>query len=106
MRFVIRLLEGPLPYPPLGPRGRELACYIPPGVEWRQLNYGQGEGQVEVGGCEWGFYQQSRSELAVVLHVGEYPAAAAFEFVRRVAEMVCVDERFEVVLKGTAESCD
>jgi hypothetical protein len=55
MRYVIRSLHGPIPYPPLGPTGRELSCYLPARSNWQQLNYGQGEGQVMVENCEWGF---------------------------------------------------
>jgi hypothetical protein len=103
MQFVIRLKNASFRHPPLGPPGRELASYIPPGVEWKQLNYGQGEGQVEVSGCEWGFYQTASHALAVELHVGELPAVAAFEFARQIAELTCGNEPYEIVLQGTAE---
>ncbi len=104
MRFVIRLRNAPFRHPTLGPPGRELASYIPPGVKWKQLNYGQGEGQVEVSSCEWGFYQTSCHGLAVELHIGELPAEAAFEFARRIAERICGSEPYEILLQGTAQS--
>src|SRR4051812_46333282 len=103
MRFVIRPVDGPFRYPNLGVRGRELSGYIPPGVEWRQINYGQGEGQIEIAGCEWGFYQTGCHGLAVALHIGEVPATEALDFTRRIAEMLCDGEPFEIVLQGTCE---
>jgi len=101
MRFVIRCASGPFPYPDLGPRGRELETYIPPGVEWKPINYGQGEGQVEIAGCEWGFYQTDSKCLEVALHIGQCPASVAFDLVQRIAQMTCGDQGFEISLHGT-----
>jgi hypothetical protein len=103
MQFIIRTLKQPFPFPDLGPRGSELVGYVPPGVEWKQMNYGQGEGQLEIGGCEWGFYQHSDYELAIALHVGEFAAPAAFNLVHRIAIMLCSSEPFEIVIRGTAD---
>ena len=99
MRFVIRVAES-FPYPELGPRGCELAGCIPAGIPWKQLNYGQGEGQVEIYDCEWGLYQTGYGELAVALHTGDCPATIAFDLVRRIAELTCGDRPFEIVLRG------
>src|SRR4051812_42363308 len=56
MAFRIRFHTGERPVFEFGPRGAELGCYIPAGTSWVQRNYGQGEGQVEINGREWGFY--------------------------------------------------
>ncbi len=101
MRFLIRSRGGSLPDRSLGPTGRELACYLPPEVKWRQVNYGQGEGQVEVDGREWGFYQDGTGALAVELHFGRMSAADGLAFVRRVAEVVAGGMEIEVLLQGT-----
>ena len=82
MRFLIRPIGGSLPDISLGPQGRELGCYLPADIEWRQLNYGQGEGQVTVAGREWGVYQAAGGGLAVVLHFGELPVEDGIAFVR------------------------
>jgi hypothetical protein len=101
MRFLIRSVGGPLPDIPLGPPGLELGCYLPAGIEWRQLNYGQGEGQFEVAGLEWGIYQTDGGGLALVLHFGELAAEDGMAFARRVAEAVTGGTRFELLLRGT-----
>jgi len=103
MRFVVRVIGKPFPYPELGPPGSELAGYIPAGTQWKQLNYGQGEGQVEMAGCEWGLYQTYCGALAIELHLGKCSAPAAFELVRRVAEATCGGCQFDIFLQGTAE---
>ena len=100
MQFVIRVVAGSFPYPDLGPGGSELAGYIPAEIPWKQLNYGQGEGQVEIDHCEWGFYQTGFGELTIALHMGECLATTAFDLVRRVAELTCGDRPFEIVLRG------
>lgn len=76
------------PHVQLGPEGRELACYVPDGIQWRQLNYGQGEGQVDIDGREWGFYWDGPTEMAVLLHDKAVDLEAAVDFVRRVAKKV------------------
>lgn len=47
-----------------------LSVYFPAHRQCRQLNYGQGEGQVEIDGLEWGFYWNDPSDLSVILHDG------------------------------------
>ena len=101
MRFLIRPTTGALPDLPLGPPGRELGCYLPPDVEWRQVNYGQGEGQVLIAGREWGFYQAEGGALSVVLHAGTVAAADGLAFALQVAEVVAGGLGFEVLLQGT-----
>ena len=101
MRFLIWPLEGSLPVLPLGPRGRELQCYLPPAVEWRQLNYGQGEGQVEIAVREWGFYFTGDGGFVVVLHFGELAIADGLTFAQNVAGMIAKGMKCEVLFQGT-----
>ena len=103
MKFVIRVRDMPFPYPELGPRGSELEGYIPADTVWKQLNYGQGEGQVEIGGCEWGFYQTGDGDLAIYLHTGECSAREAFDLIGRIAELTCNGKPFEILAQGTWE---
>lgn len=49
----------------------ELSVFFPAGSDCRQLNYGQGEGQVLIDGHEWGVYYNDRGNLDVVLHSGD-----------------------------------
>jgi hypothetical protein len=53
MIFSITAIDEPFPQLEYGQNPRHLECFIPAGVEWHQLNFGQGEGQVEIEGCEW-----------------------------------------------------
>jgi len=71
-----------------GEQGRELSCFIPEGMSWRQLNYGQGEGQVEIDGNEWGFYYSDSGGICVVLHKGEAQHGSALEFVEKVKDKI------------------
>jgi hypothetical protein len=75
---------------------------MPANVEWRQLNYGQGEGQVEIGGCEWGIYLPGRGEIALVLHSGEITSSAGVAFARSVGEAICGATPFELLIQATA----
>lgn len=101
MRFYIRALGEPFPNFPLGPVGEELACYIPPGIRWQQLNYGQGEGQVEIDGAEWGIYRSSESELSLILHTGRVELEAGFAFLRGVASVITMGKvDFEISFVG------
>jgi hypothetical protein len=85
----------------LGPQGSELSCYVPSGVPWKQINYGQSEGQVEIDGREWGFYWQGPREFAVILHDGEIDVSEALQFVRAVAEKVSSGQvSFKILLAG------
>jgi len=100
MAFLIRFPDGPPEVVP-GPPDRELAPYVPAGTPWRQVNYGQGEGQVEIDGREWGFYWFRPAELSVVLHAGEVGFEGAVGLVRRVAEQVAGPRgRFELLVAG------
>ncbi len=84
-----------------GPQGFELSCYVPAGVSWKQINYGQSEGQVEIEGREWGFYWQGPGDFAVVLHDGEIDATEAVKFVRAVAEKLSSGQvGFKILLAG------
>jgi hypothetical protein len=88
MRVEVRPIGEAFPNFPLGTTGEELACYIPPGIVWRQLGYGQGEGQVEIDGAEWGIYWSREGELSLILHSGRVELEAALTFVRGVASRI------------------
>jgi|CXWL01.1.fsa_nt_gi hypothetical protein len=107
MRFAIQAINGEIPalkYGPSNPARRELECFVPDFCDWRQLNYGQGEGQVEIEGREWGFYYGSGGEISVYLHSGQMDPQAAFAFVRDVANKIVRGKvAFRIVLIGTAE---
>lgn len=101
MAFVIKFDSGKSLDIRLGPQGSELSCYVPSGVSWKQINYGQSEGQVEIEGREWGFYWQGPREFAVILHDGEIDAAKALTFVRAIAEKLSNGQiSFKIVLAG------
>jgi hypothetical protein len=101
--LVVRFLAGMRPEIRLGPEGRELACYVPPGLAWRQLNWGQAEGQVEINGCEWGFYWWSSTDLAIKLHAGEIDAVEALDFARAVGRHLGgPDAEFRLVFHGVS----
>ena len=108
MKFAIIPINGTFPELKYGlyeeSQRRELECFIPDGIEWHQINYGQGEGQVEIEGCEWGFYYGEHGEITVVLHVGQADASAALNFVHNVAHRVSGGKiAFRIALVGTAE---
>ena len=100
MRFAIRPVDGTLPELSYGARGSELGCFVPNGVSWSQLNYGQGEGQVEIEGCEWGFYYGDPGQLSVILHAGEVSLERATSFVHEVAVRVLGEQPFVVSVVG------
>jgi hypothetical protein len=90
-------LETELKY---GDRGRELSCFMPDDSQWEQINYGQGEGQLLVNGCEWGFYYTDDNSISVVLHKGSLSRSEAEAFVDAVklkiygADSVNVEVKF------------
>jgi hypothetical protein len=104
MMFVIRFQNHTVPDFELGPRGQELSCYVPDGCQWRQINYGQGEGQVEIDGRRWSFYfGRNKGELNVYLDSGEIAAADALAFVTAVATRIAGGPHgFDVYLSGSA----
>jgi hypothetical protein len=99
MSFVVTVKQSPKLA--LGSRGEELSCYIPADVRWQQLNYGQWEGQVEIDGCEWGFYWTDSKTFEVILHAGGVKLNDAIQFVRKVAKKVGGNsENYRLLLKG------
>ena len=51
------------------------------------LNYGQGEGQVEIQGLEIGIYQRSGDLWVIVAH--DFPLGKEFDQPREIAERIC-----------------
>ena len=83
-----------------GEKGRQLSCFVPPEYDWTQLNYGQGEGQVVINNCEWGFYYGDENSLLVILHTGKCRLQEAFDFVSKVGLRVYGNSPHTVVLAG------
>jgi hypothetical protein len=102
MRLIIRFDGGKLPNVSIGSRGRELSCYVPDDLTWRQIAYGQGEGAVEIDGREWQFnLWVGTGEVCVSLESGEIRLAEAEAFIRRVAtKLAGRDSGFNIYLKG------
>lgn len=88
MRFEIFDKYGDLPDLVYGEEGRELSCFIPDNIDWRQVNYGQGEGQVLIDGAEWGFYYGDQNTISIMLHKGEVEVQSAFHFVLKTSKKV------------------
>ncbi len=102
MYFVLRGKNVSFPELDYGLPGRELECFIPDGFDWEQENYGQGEGQVAVGGCSWGFFISDGGDLSVHLHDGTTSLEDAFRFVKGVRAKVFGErgEDVEIFLIG------
>jgi len=103
MRFEIIPVEGSFPEIRYGPQGRELSGFLPENVHWHPLNYGQGEGQVMIEGCEWGFYHGMDGVKSVKLHTGTWSAEQAFAFVEGVAKKIAGNTRYKLILVGEDE---
>lgn len=73
-----------------GKKGRELSCFIPFDSGWTQLNYGQGEGEVSINSCTWGFYF-SDNGLSVALLSGEIKINDAYELLQGIAKKILKD---------------
>ncbi len=96
MRITFRETVPIRPQVEYGTRGSELECFVPPGYKWRQLNFGQGEGQIRALGCEWGFYYRPKGEIGMTLHDGEIDIGDALKFVYAVRDRVFGDRASEV----------
>ena len=70
MRFDLLEKNGFVPNLEYGNEGQEHSCFIPDGIPWLQLSYGQGEGQVSILDCEWGFYYGDNKVISIELHDG------------------------------------
>ncbi len=71
-----------------GPPGKELACFVPDGMEWKQINYGQGEGQININGNEWGIYYSVNGGISIILHDGEVDYSEALALVEKIKNKV------------------
>jgi hypothetical protein len=100
VRFDLKNMNGLEAVLKYGDPGRELSCFMPEDSQWEQINYGQGEGQLLVNGCEWGFYYTDDNSLSVVLHKGPLSRSEAEAFVDAVklkiygADSVNVEVKF------------
>ncbi len=88
MRFELKEENGFIPDFECETPGRELSCFIPDGYLWEQINYGQGEGQVVINNCEWGFYYSDDNAISIVLHTGTITVEEGLQFVSAVKEKI------------------
>jgi hypothetical protein len=105
MQFEIKERSGYLPELQYGCTGYELSCFIPDSYEWKQINYGQGEGQVLIDFCEWGFYYTDNDSLIVVLHEGVILLNEAVKFIELVVKKVFTEKsgNVDVLLVGDSK---
>ncbi len=105
MQFEIKERNNFVPDLEYGGTDSELSCFVPDFYEWKQINYGQGEGQVLISGCEWGFYYTDNDSLSVVLHDGSVPINEATRFIELVVKKVFAEksENVDIYLVGTAD---
>jgi len=76
--------------------GEELKCFIPDDCQWKQISYGQGEGQVLIDNCVWGFYYTDNESISVVLHKGIINLDTACDFINKVKLKVYGDKCLSV----------
>jgi hypothetical protein len=81
-----------------GQRGRELAYLMPEEVEWDQLAYGQGEGQVRALECKWGIYWEGPHRLSLEVEEGQVQAERAIVLANQIATKLFGPARFELIL--------
>jgi len=65
---------------------RGLDFLFPPDLSHIHLNYGQGEGQVEIWGLEIGIYQRSSEQWTIVAH--DFPLEKEFDQPDEIAERI------------------
>jgi hypothetical protein len=66
---------------------KEINYLFPPALSLVPLNYGQGEGQVEIQGLEIGFYHGTRDRCYIVAH--DFPLGKELDHPREIAEQIC-----------------
>ena len=89
MRVIVQTKQGEFPDLTYGGLGAELSCFVPENYEWRQISYGQGEGEVEISGCgQWGFFYNDDSNLVIHLLGGVVDIDVAFTFIKEVTKKV------------------
>jgi len=106
MRFDLKEADGYLPDLIYGEQGNELSCFLPDDVKWEQVNYGQGEGQVMIDSCEWGFYYVDDDTISIVLHSGNMPLSDASKFIKNVCKKVFGDKDNSVTISVTGTGDD
>ena len=106
MIFYLKERNNFVPDLQYGSTGVELECFIPDGYEWLQINYGQGEGQVLINGCEWGFYYSNHDSITVVLHEGDISEDEAYEFAKDVCNHIFGSKSADVEIRMTQEAAD
>lgn len=105
MKFKISPKDGVFPPITYGDPGRELDFFVPDSVNWTQLNFGQGEGQVLVNACEWGFYFTDDHSMELVLHHGEAGRNDCLGFADKVGQKVFGIGRYDLLEVQTGFAC-
>ncbi len=95
MRFEIVDRQGYIPELHYGGPGRELAGFIPDGLEWTQLSYDNGGGQALIRGHRWGFYYAGEG-FSIVLESGVETIHDATLFVAQVRDKLFGENSHEV----------
>lgn len=86
MKFCISPTDGDFPELGYPPSPNQLSIFFPVDYSCKQINYGQGEGQVLIEDCEWGFYYNDEGNLSVVLHDGELTELEAIAVIKAVCQ--------------------
>lgn len=99
MRIVIEAC-GEFVAPSTGPRGRELEYVLPADVEWEQVSYGQGEGQIRMLGCQWGISWEGPRKLSLEVESGQVPLDSVMAIVSRIGNRLFGKGAFQVLVGG------
>ena len=79
----------------------DLSKVIPFGLSGNTLNYGQGEGQVDIDGTVWGFYINSQGSYYMVLEEGVMEWSQMENLVSKIVGTI--NQRFGITAKVLVE---
>jgi len=91
VKFCISPIDSDFPDLAYPPSPNELSLFFPDDYSCEQINYGQGEGQVLIEDCEWGFYFNDEGNLSIVLHDGELTESEAIAVVKSICQKLSSD---------------
>lgn len=95
MKFELVDRQGYLPDLNYGESGRELACFVPEDFEWQQVQFENGEGEVEIRGHVWRFYF-TQEGIGIKLMDGIVTFKEADLFLQAVKERIWGSHHHEV----------
>ncbi|MCP3101814.1 hypothetical protein LZ198_23335 [Myxococcus sp. K15C18031901] len=101
---IVYEVTGDLASLDLGEWPTPLSVFFPEGSRCEQLNYGQGEGQVDIDGEEWGFYWSPHGSLRVVRHEGLRSVEQTQEVMTRIRARLAERLRGEVTFRLSSVS--